>query len=128
MWFISVFSINIFLELYAKDRLDYCWVDHHVINCGRQQPWTAEVFNAIPWVLTGVLIFAILFFGIRWFLVNSIGARLTPAIGRQLALGTIVAAVMISVVTWPVYENGFWDYGGLGAMDDRGAREAARAA
>ena len=21
-------------------------------------------------------------------------------------------------MTWPVYENGFWDYGGLGAMDD----------
>ena len=118
VWFISVFSINIFLELYAKDRLDYCWVDHHVINCGRQQPWTAEVFNAIPWVLTGVLIFAIIFFAIRWFLVSSIGARLTPNMGRQVAIGSIIAAVLISVVTWPVYENGFWDYGGLGAMDD----------
>ena len=118
VWFISVFSINIFLELYAKDRLDYCWVDHHVINCGRQQPWTAEVFNAIPWVLTGVLIFAIIFFAIRWFLVSSIGARLTPNMGRQVAIGSIIAAILISVVTWPVYENGFWDYGGLGAMDD----------
>ena len=127
VWFISVFSINIFLELYAQDRLDYCWIDHHVINCGRQQPWTAEVFNAIPWILTGILIFAILFFSIRWFLVNSIGARLTPAIGRQLALGTIVAAIMISVVTWPVYENGFWDYGGLGAMDDVEELEKLRA-
>ena len=38
--------------------------------------------------------------------------------GRQVAIGSIIAAVLISVVTWPVYENGFWDYGGLGAMDD----------
>ena len=76
------------------------------------------MFNAIPWVLTGVLIFAIIFFAVRWFLVNSIGARLTPNMGRQVAIGSIIAAILVSVVTWPVYENGFWDYGGLGAMDD----------
>lgn len=119
VWFISVFSINIFLELYAKDRTDYCWANsHHVFDCGRQAPWTAEVFNSIPWILTGIFIFAVLFFGVRWFLVNSIGARLTPAMGKQVAVGSLVFAVLISAVTWPIYEGGFWDYGGLGAMDE----------
>ena len=119
VWFISVFSINIFLELYSKDRTDYCWANsHHVFDCGRQAPWTAEVFNAVPWILTGIFIFAVLFFSVRWFLVNSIGARLTPNMGKQVAIGSIILAVLISAVTWPIYEGGFWDYGGLGAMDD----------
>ena len=119
VWFISVFSINIFLELYSKDRTDYCWANsHHIFDCGRQAPWTAEVFNAIPWILTGIFIFTVLFFSVRWFLVNSIGARLTPNMGKQVAIGSIILAVLISAVTWPIYEGGFWDYGGLGAMDD----------
>ena len=87
-----------------------------------------EVFNAIPWVLTGVLIFAIIFFAVRWFLVNSIGAELTPNMGRQVAIGSIIAAILVSVVTWPVYENGFWDYGGLGAMDDIEVEKLRRSA
>ena len=119
VWFISVYSINIFLELYAKDRTDYCWVNsHHVFDCGRQAPWTAEVFNAVPWILTGIFIFVVLFFTIRWFLVNSIGSRLTPGMGKQVAIGSLILAVLISVVTWPIYEGGFWDYRGLGAMDE----------
>ncbi len=119
VWFISVYSINIFLELYAKDRTDYCWANSkHIFDCGRQAPWTAEVFNAVPWILTGIFIFAVLFFAIRWFLVNSIGARLTPSMGKQVAVGSLILAVLISAVTWPIYEGGFWDYGGLGAMDD----------
>ncbi len=86
VWFISVYSINIFLELYAKDRTDYCWANSkHIFDCGRQAPWTAEVFNAVPWILTGIFIFAVLFFAIRWSLVNSIGARLTPSMGKQVA-------------------------------------------
>ena len=119
VWFISVYSINIFLELYAKDRTDYCWANSkHIFDCGRQAPWTAEVFNAVPWILTGIFIFAVLVFAIRWSLVNSIGARLTPSIGKQVAVGSLILAVLISAVTWPIYEGGFWDYGGLGAMDD----------
>jgi Fe-S oxidoreductase len=119
VWFISVFSINIFLDLYSKDLSNYCWSDsHNYLFCGRQAPWTADVFNAIPWVLTGIFVFAALYFGVRWFVLNSIGARLSPIIGRQIAIGTIVATVIISVVTWPIYDNGFWDYGGLGAMDE----------
>ena len=119
VWFISVYSINIFLELYAKDRTDYCWANSkHIFDCGRQAPWTAEVFNAVPWILTGIFIFAVLFFAIRRSLVNSIGARLTPSMGKQVAVGSLILAVLISAVTWPIYEGGFWDYGGLGAMDD----------
>jgi len=119
VWFISVYSINIFLELYAKDRTDYCWANSkHIFDCGRQAPWTAEVFNAVPWILTGIFIFAVLFFSIRWLLVNSIGARLTPSMGKQVAVGSLIIAVLISAVTWPIYEGGFWDYGGLGAMDE----------
>mgnify|MGYP002524988049 FL=1 len=60
VWFISVFSINIFLELYSKDLSNYCWINSHsALFCGRQAPWTAEVFNAIPWVLTGIFVFAV---------------------------------------------------------------------
>jgi len=119
VWFISVYSINIFLELYSKDRTDYCWANSkHIFDCGRQAPWTAEVFNAVPWILTGIFIFAVLFFSIRWLLVNSIGARLTPSMGKQVAVGSLIIAVLISAVTWPIYEGGFWDYGGLGAMDE----------
>ena len=127
VWFISVYSINIFLELYAKDRTDYCWANSkHIFDCGRQAPWTAEVFNAVPWILTGIFIFAVLFFAIRWSLVNSIGARLTPSMGKQVAVGSLILAVLISAVTWPIYEGGFWDYGGLGAMDDIGELETMR--
>tara|TARA_B100001250_G_scaffold218704_2_gene187679 strand:+ start:2826 stop:5615 length:2790 start_codon:yes stop_codon:yes gene_type:complete len=119
VWFISVFSINIFLDLYAKDRSDFCFVGTHgEFLCGRQSPWSAEVFNAIPWILTGIFIFAIIFFPLRKFLLNSVGSRVTPKIGRQVAIGSLIAAILISVVTWPIYEGGFWDYGGLGAMDD----------
>ena len=38
--------------------------------------------------------------------------------GKQVAIGSLILAVLISVVTWPIYEGGFWDYGGLGAMDE----------
>ena len=128
VWFISVFSINIFLDLYAKDRSDYCFLgSHSELMCGRQAPWTAEVFNAVPWILTGIFSFAIIYFPTRKFLLNSVGSRVTPRIGRQVAVGSLIAAVLISVVTWPIYENGFWDYGGLGAMDDLEDLDALRA-
>jgi len=127
VWFISVFSINIFLELYSKDLSNYCWINSHsALFCGRQAPWTAEVFNAIPWVLTGIFVFAVIYFGVRWFTLNSIGARLNPVMGRQIAIGSLIAAVLISVVTWPIYDDGFWDYGGLGAMDDVSQLDAMR--
>ena len=119
VWFISVFSINIFLELYSKDLTNYCWSDsHNYLFCGRQPPWTAELFNALPWVLTGIFLFAVIYFAVRWFALKSMGARVNPGMGRQIAIGTLVATVLISVVTWPVYDGGFWDYGGLGAMDE----------
>jgi len=127
VWFISVYSINIFLELYAKNRTDFCQLNSHSgLSCGVREPWLAEVFNTIPWVLTGIFIWIALHFTIRWFLVNSIGARTTPNMGKQVAFGTLVVTVLLCTVTWPVYENGFWDMGGLGAMDEVEALEELR--
>ncbi|MDE0708691.1 MAG: (Fe-S)-binding protein, partial [Candidatus Poseidoniales archaeon] len=127
VWFISVFSINIFLELYAKNRTDFCQLNSHAgLNCGTREPWVADVFNAIPWILTGIFIWIALYMGIRWFLVKSIGARTTPQLGKQVSFGTLIVTVLLCTVTWPVYENGFWDQGGLGAMDEVSALEDLR--
>ena len=119
VWFISVFSINIFLDLYGKNRTDYCKLDSHGdLVCGAREPWLAEVFNAIPWVMTGILIWIILYFGIRWFLVHSMGAGLTPGIGKQISVVALIIAIAFSAWTWPIYQNGFWGANGLGAMED----------
>ena len=127
VWFISVFSINIFLELYAKNRTDFCQLNSHGgLNCGTREPWVADIFNSIPWVLTGIFIWIALYMGIRWFLVKSIGARTTPQLGKQVSLGTLIVTVILCTVTWPVYDNGFWDQGGLGAMDDESDLEELR--
>ena len=127
VWFISVFSINIFLELYAKNRTDFCQMNSHGgLNCGTRAPWLAEVFNAIPWILTGIFIWVVLYLGIRWFLVQSIGARTTPMLGKQVAFGTLAVTILLASVTWPVYDDGFWDQGGLGAMEEVSALEELR--
>ena len=127
IWFISVFSINIFLELYGKNRTDFCQLNSHAgLNCGTREPWLAEVFNAVPWILTGIFIWIALYMGIRWFLVKSIGARTTPQLGKQVSMGTLIVTVLLCTVTWPVYDDGFWDQGGLGAMDDVSALEELR--
>ncbi len=117
VWFISVFSINIFLEMYAQNRTDYCWSDSHAIfYCGTQAPWTAEVFNAVPWLLTGIFVFVLLYFSIRKFLLGPMGSRLTPVLGKQIAVGSMVVSVLLCTMAWPVYENGFWNQRGLGTM------------
>ncbi|MBI32210.1 MAG: hypothetical protein CMB72_06530 [Euryarchaeota archaeon] len=119
VWFISVYSINIFLELYGKNRTDFCQMNSHAgLSCGTREPWIAEVFNSIPWLLTGVFVFAVLYFGIRWFMVQTQGARVTPNRNRNVAFGSLLIAVLLCSVTWPVYNNGFWDMGGFGAMQD----------
>jgi len=118
VWFISVFSINIFLDLYGKNRADSCHVDHGELICGVREPWVAEVFNTIPWVLTGILIWILIYFAARAFLVSSIGARTTPNVGKNLIVGGFVIALLVSVSTFDYYERGFWEAGGLGAMDD----------
>ena len=119
VWFISVYSINIFLELYGKNRTDFCRLDSHGdLVCGVREPWIADVFNAIPWIMTGLFVWFAIYFGVRWFLVNSIGLRTTPKLGKQITVGAAVIAVVFSVMTWPIYDNGFWDAGGLGAMED----------
>jgi len=118
VWFISVFSINIFLDLYGKNRTDSCGVDHGELICGVREPWVAEVFNTIPWVLTGILIWILIYFAARSFLVSSIGARTTPTVSKNLIVGGLVIALLVSVSTFDYYERGFWEAGGLGAMDD----------
>ena len=119
VWFISVFSINIFLELYAKNRADFCQLNSHAgLNCGTREPWLADLFNTIPWILTGIFLWIALYMGIRWFLVKSIGARTTPQLGKQVSFGALIVTVLLCTVTWPVYDNGFWNQGGLGAMDE----------
>ena len=118
VWFISVFSINIFLALYGKNRMDACKVDHGELICGIREPWLADLFNTIPWVLTGILIWIMIYFGARWFLINSIGVRTTPQLGKQISFAGLAIAVLFSAVTFPIYDNGFWEMGGLGAMDD----------
>ncbi|MDP6869424.1 MAG: heterodisulfide reductase-related iron-sulfur binding cluster [Candidatus Poseidoniaceae archaeon] len=119
IWFISVFSINIFLELYGKNRSDYCKLDSHGdLLCGTRDPWVADLFNAIPWVLTGILLWIIIYFGARWLFVNAWGARFTPAHGKQLIIGALVVATAASVVSYPVYDNGFWGAKGLLTIAD----------
>ena len=105
VWFISVYSINIFLELYGKNRTDFCQMNSHAgLSCGTREPWIAEVFNSIPWLLTGIFIFAVLYFAIRWFLVQTQGARITPNGNRNVAFGSLIIAVLLCSVTWPVYD------------------------
>ena len=119
VWFISVYSINIFLLLYGKNRSDFCQLNSHAgLSCGVREPWIAEVFNAIPWILTGIFIWIMIYFIAKWYMIKSSGSRASPKIGKNIAIGSLIIAVLISVVSWPVYNGGFWDIGGLGAMDD----------
>jgi Fe-S oxidoreductase len=119
IWFISVFSINIFLEIYGKNRSDYCKLDSHGdLVCGVRSPWVADVFNAIPWIMTGILLWIIIYFGARWLFVNAWGARFTPGHGKKLIIGAFIVATAASVVTFPVYDNGFWDAKGLLTIED----------
>ena len=127
IWFISVFSINIFLELYGKNRSDYCKLDGHGdLLCGTRDPWIAELFNTIPWVLTGILVWILIYFGARWVFVNAWGARFTPAHGKKLIIGAFVVATAATMVSFPVYDNGFWDAKGLLTIDSYEELEAMR--
>ena len=49
-------------------------------------------------------------------MIGPLGARLTPFLNRQVAIGSIIATILICTVTWPVYDNGFWNQRGLGTM------------
>lgn len=119
VWFISVFSINIFLQLYGNNRSDYCKLDSHAdLVCGVRAPWMADIFNSIPWVLTGILLWIMLYFIVRWFFINSWGARFTPSHGKRLVIGSFLIATLLSVYTYPIYDNGFWDAKGLNTLAD----------
>ena len=119
IWFISVFSINIFLELYGKNRSDFCKLDSHGdLLCGTRSPWIADLFNAIPWIMTGILLWIMIYFIAKWLFNNAWGARFTPAHGKKLIIGAFIVATAASVVSYPVYDNGFWDAKGLLTIAD----------
>ena len=127
IWFISVFSINIFLELYGKNRTDFCKLDSHGdLLCGTRPPWLAEVFNAIPWLMTGVLLWIVLHFGARMFLVKTIGARLTQANAKRILMGALVLSTAATVATWDTYDKGFWNAKGLLTIESYEELEAMR--
>ena len=119
IWFISVFSINIFLELYGKNRSDFCKLDsNRDLLCGSRSPWVADLFNAIPWIMTGILLWIMIYFIAKWLFNNAWGARFTPAHGKKLIIGAFIVATAASVVSYPVYDNGFWDANGLLTIAD----------
>ena len=127
VWFISVFSINIFLDLYGKNRTDMCKIGSRAeLLCGVRQPWVAELFNAIPWVLTGILVWLMLYFLVRRYLVTAGGPRVTRGMSQGLAVVALTAAIVFSAVTWPIYDKGFWDFGGLGTIESYEDLEAQR--
>jgi heterodisulfide reductase subunit D len=127
VWFISVFSINIFLKLYGNNRSDYCKLDSHGdLLCGVREPWIADAFNAIPWVLTGILIWIIIYFVARTMMVKAWGAGFTPAHGKRILVGALMVSTAISVSTWDVYDDGFWDAKGLLTISDYDELEAMR--
>ena len=114
VWFISVFSINIFLELYGKNRSDYCKLDSHGdLLCGTRAPWIAEIFNAVPWILTGMLLWIVIYFVGRNILVKAWGSGFTPEHGKRVIIGALVISAGASVATFDTYDNGFWEAGGL---------------
>jgi Fe-S oxidoreductase len=114
IWFISVFSINIFLELYGKNRSDYCKLDSHGdLLCGTRAPWMADIFNAVPWILTGLLLWIVIYFIARNVMVKAWGAGFTPSHGKRLIIGALVVSAGASVATFDTYDNGFWEAGGL---------------
>jgi hypothetical protein len=110
IWFISVFSINIFLELYEKNRSDYCKLDSHGdLLCGVREPWVAEAFNTIPWVMTGVLAWICFYFLARGMMVKAWGAGFKPSHAKQILIGTLLISTAGTVATWDTYDDGFWD-------------------
>ncbi len=94
--------------------------------CGTRDPWIADLFNMIPWVLTGILLWIVIYFVAKWLFNNAWGARFTPAHGKSLIIGAFIVATAASVVTYPVYDNGFWDAKGLLTIADYGELEDMR--
>ena len=104
----------LYLKLHKPDCLD----SHGDLLCGTRAPWVADLFNAIPWVLTGLLLWIMIYFIAKWLFNNAWGSRFTPAHGKKLIIGAFIVATAASVVTYPVYDNGFWDAKGLLTIAD----------
>ena len=56
----------------------------------------------------------------------TLGARFTPAHGKKLIVGAFIVATAASVVSYPVYDNGFWDARGLLTISDYDELEEMR--
>jgi Fe-S oxidoreductase len=59
-----------------------------------------------------------IYFIAKWLFNNAWGARFTPAHGKKLIIGAFIVATAASVVSYPVYDNGFWDAKGLLTIAD----------
>ena len=67
----------------------------------------------MPWILTGLLLWIVIYFIGRNVLVKAWGAGFTPEHGKRLIVGALVVSAGASVVTFDTYDNGFWEAGGL---------------
>ena len=68
--------------------------------------------------MTGILLWIVIYFVAKWIFNNAWGARFTPAHGKKLIIGAFIVATAATVVTYPVYDNGFWDAKGLLTIAD----------
>ena len=115
------------MELYHKNRSDYCKLDSHGdLLCGVREPWLAEAFNALPWLMTGVLLWICIYFGARMVLTKAWGSGFTPGHAKQILVGALILSTAATVATWDVYDKGFWGARGLGTIADYGELEEMR--
>ena len=60
--------------------------------CGVREPWVAEAFNSIPWVMTGVLAWICLYFVARGMMAKAWGAGFKPSHAKQILIALDEAA------------------------------------
>ena len=94
--------------------------------CGVREPWLAEAFNALPWLMTGVLLWICIYFGARMVLTKAWGSAFTPGHAKQILVGALILSSAATVATWDVYDKGFWGARGLGTIADYGELEEMR--
>ena len=83
----------------------------------------AEAFNAIPWAMTGILLWICIYFGARMVLSKAWGSAFTPNHAKQILVGALILSTAATVATWDTYDKGFWGARGLGTISDYGELE-----
>jgi Fe-S oxidoreductase len=86
----------------------------------------AEAFNAIPWAMTGILLWICIYFGARMVLSKAWGSAFTPNHAKQILVGALILSTAATVATWDTYDKGFWGARGLGTISDYGELEEMR--